>query len=391
MYLYSQLKRMIMNRLTLLLLSLTLIFSCSKDDSSPEETYEITGTFLTPNQLDPIADAKVTALRDNNVIETTLTNTKGEFKIQVPNGDYEIVLEKGKFTSTKTITVNSNPIALNNVKVDNLPNIAVITGAFDNIEYVLYNMGLLNPLTNEPLFDIVEGVDGTTKFAEHATNHKGRIASHSHLKSSVNNPNLDPNVSFDFGDLLADATLLNSYDMLFINCGIFVDLDATDIQNISNYVANGGLIYATDWSYSFILDVCNDNSTEPYISFYSPAKSGTSTSTNATILDGMLSNWLSINFGISIDDTVTIDDFLPSWQVVDTYNSADTTAWISGPVSYDDANGVEIFETKDLAFTFNYGNGGILYSSFHTHNHSESELTDVERILEFFVLELSDL
>jgi hypothetical protein len=46
---------------------------------------------------------------------------------------------------------------LANTRIETLPNIAVVTGEYDNIESVLYSIGLFNPITGAPLFDIIDG------------------------------------------------------------------------------------------------------------------------------------------------------------------------------------------------------------------------------------------
>lgn len=156
-----------------------------------------------------------------------------------------------------------------------------------------------------------------------------------------------------------------------------------------NYVMNGGILYATDWASSY-LDAITNSGTD-YLTPLTPEKSGVSTRTVATILDGDLCAWLLVNFGISINDTVEIDDFLISWQVIDSYDSNTTISWLNGPVIYWDETNTEISENKDLAFTILHGDGAVFYSSFHTENNLIDEFSDVDRIMRFLVFEMSDI
>ncbi|MFT5847033.1 hypothetical protein [Psychroserpens sp.] len=98
-----------------------------------------------------------------------------------------------------------------------------------------------------------------------------------------------------------------------------------------------------------------------------------------------------MNFGISINNTVEIDDFLASWQVIDSYDSNTTISWLNGPVTYWDDTNTEISGNKDLAFTFLHGDGAVFYSSFHSENNEIEDFSDVDRIMQFLVFEILDI
>lgn len=363
---------------------LLFLFSCSKDEAPDAipESINISGKLLAPNNQDPIVNARVSAVQNNILKAETTTDAQGNFTIALEKGEYTLNLAKGLFTTQKQIVVEQET-TLDNYKIETLPNIGVITGSFDNIESVLYGIGLVNPITNEPLFDIIDGI--TTNKNSHTSNqaHLHGLNKSGDLESR--NPILDPNVSFSYTDLMSDPTLLASYDILFINCSSHSD-NPTYEQNLMDYVNNGGFLYVTDWS-SSLLNTVTNNDTD-YLSFYTPRRSGQSLSTTATILDGNLSAWLLLNFGISINDTVFIDEFLGSWQVVDSYDPTTTISWLNGVVDYRDNNNVTVTENKDLAFTFLLGQGAVFYSSFHTEN-DEFDFTTTDRIMEYLVFEMT--
>lgn len=363
---------------------LLFLFSCSKDEAPDAipESINISGKLLAPNNQDPIVNARVSAMQNNILKAETTTDAQGNFTIALEKGEYTLNLAKGLFTTQKQIVVEQET-TLDNYKIETLPNIGVITGSFDNIESVLYGIGLVNPITNEPLFDIIDGI--TTNKNSHTSNqaHLHGLNKSGDLESR--NPILDPNVSFSYTDLMSDPTLLASYDILFINCSSHSD-NPTYEQNLMDYVNNGGFLYVTDWS-SSLLNTVTNNDTD-YLSFYTPRRSGQSLSTTATILDGNLSAWLLLNFGISINDTVFIDEFLGSWQVVDSYDPTTTISWLNGVVDYRDNNNVTVTENKDLAFTFLLGQGAVFYSSFHTEN-DEFDFTTTDRIMEYLVFEMT--
>lgn len=363
---------------------LLFLFSCSKDEAPDAipESINISGKLLAPNNQDPIVNARVSAMQNNILKAETTTDAQGNFTIALEKGEYTLNLAKGLFTTQKQIVVEQET-TLDNYKIETLPNIGVITGSFDNIESVLYGIGLVNPITNEPLFDIIDGI--TTNKNLHTSNQEHLHGLNKSADLESRNPILDPNVSFSYTDLMSDPTLLASYDILFINCSSHSD-SPTYEQNLMDYVNNGGFLYVTDWS-SSLLNTVTNNDTD-YLSFYTPRRSGQSLSTTATILDGNLSAWLLLNFGISINDTVFIDEFLGSWQVVDSYDPTTTISWLNGVVDYRDNNNVTVTENKDLAFTFLLGQGAVFYSSFHTEN-DEFDFTTTDRIMEYLVFEMT--
>ena len=372
-----------MKSIILSALLLLFVFSCSKDEkpSPTSESFSISGKLFAPNGLDPIVNAKVSASQNNIISFETTTDAQGNFQLSLESGAYDLNLAKGLFTTQKQITVDAE-VTLENYKIETLPSIGVISGSYDNIESVLYGIGLINPITGEPLFDIIDGITTNKNTANSNTEHF-----HGKYKSDVvnKNPLLDPNVSFSYTDLMSDPALLASYDILFINCSSHSD-NPTYEQNLMDYVNNGGFLYVTDWS-SSLLNTVTNNDTD-YLSFYTPRRSGQSLTTTATILDGNLSAWLLLNFGISVNSTVVIDEFLPSWQVVDSYDPATTISWLSGAVDYRDDTSTIVTENKDLAFTFLLGQGAIFYSSFHTEN-DEFDFTTTDRVMEYLVFEMT--
>jgi len=379
----------------LLIFSVLAIVSCSKDDSTETTTAEttpevgkhlITGKFLAPNNFDPIVNATASLLKDETIIAETFTSVEGNYSFEMLTaGTYTVQLEKGKFTSTDVVEVleSEDPITfeMGNIQVQNFPKIGVVKGSFDNIESILFDMGLVNPITNEPLFDIIDDVNGRMANQQHG---------HQHTKAKTdkiaNEQDLPANVDFSFEDLLADPAQLEEYDILFLNCGLDTNLDTNG--NLHNYVSNGGILYATDWAFEYLENI-NAVEENEYLIFVDPAHSGISVTTEATILNDDLSNWLILNFGINANGTVTIDEFLSSWQVVETYDETQVIPWLNGEIEYGTESGT-VIANKDLAFTYSIGNGGVFYSSFHTENH-DAGFSDVDRIMEYLVFELSTL
>ena len=378
-------------KLILLLLSISFIISYEKDsETAPLSQSSISGKFLAPNNIDPIVNGKITASKNGTIVSEAISNTDGSFTLtNLSSVEYELSLQKGLFSSVRTIEVaEDDNLDIPNIPIENFPRIGVVSGTYDNIESVLYDIGLVNPFTQEPLFDIIQGT-GIGRPNANTGHHGHNHGNDTSIFLPENNTNLEPNVQHTFADLVASPELLATYDIIFLNCGLSESFTEFN-SNILNYVSNGGILYATDWAFKYVEGITGDG--QQYIDFLDNEKSGNSVSTDATIFDQDLIDWLQINFNITLsnDDTILLDEFLPGWQVVDSANDATVLSWFNGAVTYRDATGATITENKDLAFTFQVGNGGVFYSSFHTENHDDGFST-VDRLLEYLVFELSSL
>lgn len=377
-------------KLICLLLVSSFLLSCEKDkEAAPLAESSISGKFLAPNNIDPIVNGLITARKDDTVVSETYSTVDGSFTLNnLPAGNYTISFTKGLFSSERTVDVaEDDDITIPNIPIEIFPRIGVVTGFYDNIESVLYDIGLVNPFTQEPLFDIINGL-----YQGRASNDAGHHG-HGHGNSSgvfstKSNTNLEPNVDFNFADLIASPEMLAEYDILFLNCGLRET--ATEYnQNIYDFVNNGGILYATDWAFKYLEAITGDG--QQYIDFLDNERSGISMSTEATIFDQDLIDWLQVNFNITINNgTILLDEFVGGWQVVDSANDANVISWFNGPAQFRNNDEVAVTESKDFAFTFQVGNGGVFYSSFHTENNDDG-FNVVDRLLEYLVFELASL
>ena len=371
-----------------LLLFLMIIVSCNNEpiDSNPfEGNYNVFGKILAPNGTDPISKVNVNITSENNSNYEIFSDARGNFSTNLSHGVFSIEFKKGLFKANTEIEISEGSsnlsIDLGDIIFGEIPNIAVVTGSYDNIESILYDIGLVDD-SDLPLFDIIDGSNSRTQ-------EPIDLSKRNHLKSNkLDEVSLEPNVDFNFSDLLNDINLMSQYDIIFLNCGLDTS-DANVNDTLYDYVYNGGLLYATDWAYPF-LERFNEISGNDYLTFYQPYQSGESLSTEATILSSELNDWLSFNFNLTIENSVIIDEFLNSWQVVDTYDLDNVIAWLSGEVEFINENNELESDEKELAFTYSIGDGGIFYSSFHTENH-DAGFSNVDRVMEFLVFELSEI
>ena len=368
-------------------LTTILIISCSNESIDINANYtpfHVYGKILAPNGVDPISKGKISIISNESVVQNFYSNSTGEFSFFLNYGEYNVIFSKGLFKSESTVSLveNSDSFSFDfgDIIFGQIPNIGVVTGHYDNIQSILHDIGLVDN-DGDPLFDIIDGVNFRNQ--NNKLNHQ-----HHYDRNKLKTTDIETNVNFNFSDLINNESLLSEYDILFLNCGLNTD-EAETSEALYNFVSNGGILYATDWAYPF-LEKINEIYGNEFLTFHQPYKSGQSLSTEANILSSELNDWLSINFNLTIENTVVIDEFLNAWQVVDSYDADSVIAWLDGDVEYIDENGELVDSNKELAFTYSVGDGGVFYSSFHTEN-NEDGFSCVDRVMEYMVFELSTL
>ncbi|MBF6607587.1 MAG: carboxypeptidase regulatory-like domain-containing protein [Flavobacterium sp.] len=357
--------------------------SCNNDDenvTSDSGVLKISGTVFSPNGNFPISRAHVKIFKDDVLIASQTTSAIGTFEITgLPEAMLEVQLSKGKFMKEFSVDLREDyDLQLTEGELDIFPSIAVVTGSYDNIEQVLVGIGVVNPLTNEPAFDIINGSSSGNRAAHFHGPRDGQVAGRS--------TSLPSNVDFNFNDLLHDSDLLDNYDIIFLNCGATdaFDDDTIATTNLKNYISNGGIVYATDWMYSYIQSMFD---AEDYLTFATPERAGSGDPINAQVFNADLEAWLA-NQGIVVSPSVLVDNFLGGWQMVDTFDSDNVTNWL---LAEDFTYSGNVASGKSLAFTFQYNQGGVFYSSFHTHGGGSDEDDAVLQMMNYFVFELSGL
>ncbi len=357
-------------------IAFALLVSCSDDDqNSGGGELRISGQVFSPNNAFPISRATVKVFRGDDMIAQETTDALGNFVVdEMPEGDLRVVLSKGKFSRTIDINLQEDyTIDETQRNFDTFPKIAVVQGSYDYIEEILMGIGVVDPATGAPAFDFVSGVSGRANAGKHA-----------HANVTARPSNLTPNVAFGIAELLNTPDLLATYDIIFFNCSVYDELHNSPaaMDNLRDFVDNGGIIYATDWMYTYVQSMFPTD----YLNFAQPEKSGDSSEALATLGSADLEAWLEAQ-GITVTPNVLVEGFLGGWQLVDSFNPENVDAWvIATQVQYDN----QTLTDKPLAFTFPYGCGGVFYSSFHTHgNLSASDAID--QMMSYFVFELSGL
>jgi len=335
-----------------LLLAVLLLGACSDydlhgppatvgpgDAPATEQTGTIRGRICGPDGSHWIVGAQVSVDLGRGDMASTLTDADGYFDLDLPAGDWDVVVTKGSFSVTFPVTVVAG-------KTTDLPEdeciaqgdlrIAVIPGTFDHVETLLDDLGIQ--------YDLVS--------------------------------------AYGVSSLLRDPSRLRAYDVLFFNCGMddsWTWLDTAQVgQNLHDFVAGGGSIYASDWAYYTVEAAFPDMNT-----FYGDdtypgdAEVGETGNVTAQILDPVTEQ----NFGSS---TALINYDLPSWVVMTQTNQGDVL--LQGTVTvYDYTRGTRTMTGPLASRMATAGGGTVLYTTFHT---EAQNTTDMERLLQEFILSL---
>lgn len=259
------------------------------------------------------------------------TDSEGFFQIEnPPTGNQILVLESGSFRTEINIEVKENeenivstkdnPIKFGKETVSPVK-MAVVYGSFDEIQALLDSIGF--PQISSP------DVDST-----------GYVLYNYYT------------------DILYNPAELAKFDILFLNCSSYETFrtDSTAITNLKNYVQNGGSLYASDWAYDAVETTFPD-----YIDFYGEdniagaAKVGMAESNvEADVMDDRLKEALG-------KDKIYVNFNLDAWVVIENVSSQ-TQVWVKADSIHTYS---ETLYNKPLMVRFGYGNGQVIYTSFH--------------------------
>ena len=273
---------------------------------------------------------------DGENIFHTITDQNGEFSLEgVPFGTYTLHVEKGSFEATETIIIDQAHQSLDNgLCLDpQSAKIAVVSGTYDEIEEILESLTI--------------PYDEYDSFSESS-----------------------------YLSLLRNPQLLNSYDIVFFNCGFgtqaqWEPYQAEIAENLQLFVAHGGSMYASDWAYPIFestfpdaVDFLDDDQDTFDV------HNGISGTYTATVEDPILQYIVGSSTSITFDNS--------SWAVMEESNghvllSGDVETW-SGTMY-----------NIPLAVRYSHGFGQALFTSFH----NDAQITaTMEAILTEFIYSL---
>ena len=162
---------------------------------------------------------------------------------------------------------------------------------------------------------------------------------------------------------LTDLAALQAYDVVFINCaGTYSPISAT-FGPIREFVSQGGAVYASDFAFAYI-----QGAFPGYVDFGGYV--GPGQTTTGHIHDDGLKTYVGA-------ETLSLVYDLGGWVPV-TSVSDDVTTYVSHTVSYGGAS----HPNTPAVVGFRYGQGHVIYTSFH--NAAQDQLA--RKLMEYLVL-----
>ncbi|MDF1615314.1 hypothetical protein [Desulfurivibrio dismutans] len=389
-----------MKKLTMLVAGVMLLafVGCSSSSSSskkkdddeingnddPIETGEVvSGTLYAPNGSTPIPNATV-YIPDSNTTSSlavrseatcdepaeawvawTCTDDQGNYELTLPE-DYaegaEVTIKATKdawSVETTLVVGTTSDIVFSSSVEQGAANIAVIQGAYDNIENVLAKLGLgeVNDsgqlVTGTETFDLYGAFAASELFAE-----------------------VEPGVF-----------KIEEYDIVYVNCG--ASASGVDNDILRNYVEQGGRLYATDLASPFVI--------QPFVEYVERIASGPSgAQPESEVVYAPLANWLASvtctdGACLAPDNGIFLTGFAGGWHLlnpVDSSEGASVTTLVQG-----DLEGIITLDEpiQPLTMRFIHGDGVVVYSSYHTvAGTTGTEYLPQERVLEYLFYNAKD-
>jgi hypothetical protein len=322
----------------------------------PPDGGTVEGRVCAPDGETWLSDASVYVVREDGTRATATTDADGNYVLEgVPPGTQTVHVEKGSFSSTFEVDVVSNETTVvPDAECELLPpdlRIAVVDGAYDQVEDVLGSLGI-DP-ANVTMYD-------------------GEIG-------------FFPGGNIEWvGELLGDYATLAQYDVVFFNCGVddaafTTEKDQVAIDNLRQFVAQGGSVYASDWAYDIV-----ETTWPNYIDFERTDTLGDSAQvgvSEATIPGTIVDANLAAAMG---QTTINMDYPLDIWAVMSAVD-AGVTVYVRGNARVHSGFSEQTRTNIPHTVGFSPGGGRVLYTSFH----QEPGINlDQQRILQLLMFEL---
>lgn len=365
-------------------------------DNTAPATSTVSGVVYAPNGTDPVSGALVYVVDPGGGSSVSATGdppaedhlaydyseADGSFALaDVPTGMQTFKIIKGAFTLEfdHDVVAGDNDLPAGTTTLPSttggggtVEELVVVTGMYDHIENVLAKIGLGE-------------VDGTGQLV--LGTEEFTLVDGTGLLDDGDYPN--------FLDYMGDPTNYENARTIFLNCGNNDEFDffdnATMVADLKAWIEGGGRLYATDWSYDFVEQLFPEA-----IDYYAGVDGLSATpedgdaaelgdmmlAVDATILDPDLLAWLQAMGVTNVDDTITIEGWLPGWAAIEAL-AAETVGWVEAPVDVEAVN-----TTRTVTATFAATDGMVFFSSYHTEEMPIVDLTPQDRILQYFVFEV---
>jgi hypothetical protein len=332
------------------------------------------------------------------------TDPSGAFDLNVWDGSYVMVIQKGQFRLTREIFVGKGqtleippddstlPSRNSGDGNDTIPRMALLSGSYDPLEDLLAKFGFAGLASGgtevdwnvQVAFDIYDNAgtlppSGSAAYA----NYKGTAL-----------------------ELLTNYELLKTYHIVFVPCSYTNDEVVTNASvqaNLKQYVKEGGKVYVADYSYDYMRQTWDmvrfrNDGTPP-----SPGSGngGPMYDSQGHAVDEDLFKWLEAQqVGWGGDNLVLRENWDIITNLVEGYIGDDPengpqyakpNVIVEGPheetIKWNAPNAVNL----PLTVGFPYGCGRVLYTTYHTVGEMSGPHAGIEvqeRILVYLIMEL---
>ncbi len=394
----------------------------SFDDNCNGAKTTISGVVLAPNAVDPVANAFVYIPNntapfppgvacelcgspiDSSSVQA-ISDAGGHFTMDIGTlaqaSQVPFTVNMGRFRRTMMLPINAcmdNDIGAPFTQlpgkavagVDDIPKIAVGTGAKDQLDVVLAAMGM----------DQTAGFD----CYENRKNTSTALMTPCGKQLAANNRSLTA--------MLKDPNQLANYNLVFISCsrGQWASLAAADQQtiaaNLKDWAGKGGRLFATDNSYDYVAAAFpNDitwamGGTAPDTANVGVGNTSAPLTYTGRVNDATMAQWMTaVSALTSGSTTVELTGYLDQWSAI-----ATVPMTTSDVVDATDAKIYTAPNTPGAAMTVPQATrfdvtppgganacGRVIYASYHTLSPTMSvdstQLSPQERILEYLMFE----
>ncbi len=320
-----------------LAISFAFITSCSKEDPANDLLMgTVEGTVYANLPGKTISGASVFVNYEGVKYQTT-SNTLGFFSLEVPVGHHQLIIQTGDgklFQTIIEIDITENQtttLTTLQSKLTQSGAIAFIPGSYDAIQNIITNsLGYtITPIPN---------------------------------------------------NLLSSLTAMQDFDAIFINCGAPDLTDPVAYDNLAQYITDGGSIYVSDWSVSYLTGMHTGDCNRP-LGFIPDTKLCSSKSGSTVTLPGTI---VAPDFQAFMGTNImSIYYDLNQWEIIQNF---DPTYW-EVVVS---TNGLPslMLRKSDFSNGTSQGNSGNIYFTTFHNDPNNSINQDMQHMLEFVILNL---
>ena len=287
----------------------------------------------------------------------------GTFSLaNIPVGAHTLRVQKGSFYGSHPISVVADAVsALEPVCLDAEIALGVVGGLYDPIEEVLFELG----------FSPTECWPAEASWCPPDLESDGAVTL------------FEGSSSYYVTDLLMVPELLSEFDVLFFNCGLadgFLTSSPPDVvENLRNYVSQGGSLYVSDWAYEVLRTVFPERleffggAEEPGAARVGAQSSGLVASVSQPGLADVLES-----------ENVSLVFNKGNWAMPAPNQPQDVLVWIAADeVSYYVGEAAGQAEDVPLLMSFSYGEGRVVFTTFHSHQQASDDMMAILRHMVF--------